>query len=275
MRYYIDNLPRISHLISSESGQKPLSTPPSDSDSLSKSEPIEPLFIDESESEDQGEGPSIQSASTRKPTSTRATKRFSPSSYSRTTLGTHPSKDTGRFKRVRSLKQKTLLPSSPQTPHFYISVPTPSSKSKPIVKPPSPIKNFTSSSIKGLKTPIPPRFVERAVTNRGNAWTSEDDRFITETVVFELKRDRRQSVLAICGKMAEQVCVGRAIIFLKLSIILQVSYLAKFHCSILLVGSSSHYFDVEEANRPAASRHENARQCGTTQTQTERIPDLA
>lgn len=176
-----------------------------------KSAPIERSPGSDDDSESSNEGSSTHSVPPRRPSVAKDTKAPLPvDSISQRP----PARSTIRAKinlwdGIHTTKQKASLHNSPRTPRSlpHISARAPPPKPRPIIKPQTASKHFISSPAKIAKPPIPPRFVERAVSNRGNAWTSEDNRFIVETVTYELKRDPGTTLTAMCEKMFEQVRV--------------------------------------------------------------------
>ncbi|EIM92136.1 uncharacterized protein STEHIDRAFT_164480 [Stereum hirsutum FP-91666 SS1] len=190
MRYYIDNITRINAAVSNgpqEASQ--LTSGPSKPRSPPKTASAHRSYTDGNEDSDPEEVVSLHSTPSREPsiaknktTSLRnaASLRQASSTTPKNTVGSSPGNI--RAKKLHSSRMPALL--NP-------SVPIASLKSKPALKaPPQALAKSGLRSTKPTKTPVPPRFVERAKTNRGNAWTSEDDRFIAEVITYELERGR-------------------------------------------------------------------------------------
>lgn len=204
MRYYIDNITRINAAVSNgpqEASQ--LTSGPSKPRSPPKTASAHRSYTDGNEDSDPEEVVSLHSTPSRehsiaknKTTSLRnaASLRQASSTTPKNAVGSSPGNI--RAKKLHSSRMPALL--NP-------SVPIASLKSKPALKaPPQALAKSGLRSTKPTKTPVPPRFVERAKTNRGNAWTSEDDRFIAEVITYELERGRC-TIDDMCVSMFRQV----------------------------------------------------------------------
>lgn len=205
MRYYIDNITRITAAVShgSQEASQPTSGP-SKPRSPPKATSAHRSYTDGNEDSDPEEVVSMHSTPSREPSIAKnKTTSLRNAASLRQASSTTPKKTIGESSgNIRTKKPHFSMTPAPLNP----SVPVASPKLKPALKSllQAPTKSRVSST-KLPKTPVPPRFVERAKTNRGNAWTSEDDRFIAEVITYEIKRDRGTTIDAMCKSMFRQV----------------------------------------------------------------------
>lgn len=206
MRYYIDNITRLNATVSHGSQEASQSTSgsskprsPSKTASAHRSQ-----YTDGNGDSDPEEVVSLHSTPSREPSIVKnKTTSLRSALALRQASSTTPKKTVAELHgNVRTKKPRFSMTPAPSN----LSTPIASHKSKPALKAPSQaLAKSRISSTKPTKTPVPPQFVKRAITNRGNAWTSEDDRFIAEVITYELERDPRTSIDAMCEAMFSQV----------------------------------------------------------------------